>query len=80
MKVQIRKLQSNHDNLSKDVYTGYTKELPTVSHFFEMDREYLHTTKVTAVRKVSDKEYSFGTNNSLYFLTVLDESDTIPST
>lgn len=72
MKVQVRKLQSTHHNLSKDVYTGHCTELPTLGHFFEMDKEYLHTTQVTVVKRINETEYSFATRNSLYFLTVVE--------
>lgn len=79
MKVQIRKLQSSHNNLAKEVYTGITEDLPTVGQIFEMDNEFLYTTTVLAVRKINDFEYSFGTKNSLYFLTVLEyESSLYP--
>lgn len=74
MKVLVRKIVSNHDNLSKDCYTGITQELPKIGHYFEMEREMLHTTQVIAVRQHSDNEYTFGTKNSLYHLTVLEDT------
>lgn len=40
-----------------------------------MEKELLWTTKVIAVKKLNDKEYCFGTKNSLYYLTVLDDEE-----
>lgn len=73
MKVQIHKISSNHDNLSQNSYVGYCTELPRVGYHFEMNNHYLHTTKVIACREYEPGKYTFGTQNSVYSLTVLTD-------
>lgn len=79
MRVQVRKLQSVHDNLAKDTYIGTIDSIPKVGQCLSMCDEYLWTTPIIAIKRVSSTEYSFGTRNSLYYLTVLDDQSASPN-
>lgn len=69
-KVKLHKLWSSHNNLDRDLYTGYCGELPTVGDQFTMrtnEEGNLYTTVVQST-KVEPRSITFHTRNSLYRL------------
>jgi hypothetical protein len=74
VRVTLRKLKSNHNNLSRDVYTGTVSELPKVGESFLMQTNesgLLMTTHVASYEKnFENKTITFRTKNSEYELEI----------
>ena len=86
MKVILKKIKSNHNNLRTDVIEGFTRELPAVGEVFWIEGEALDSLvrdrggvrliRTSPVKTVTHEEntnlYLFTTENSEYSLEVLD--------
>lgn len=70
------KVKSVHNNVKKDVYTGWLHDKPSIGCRFEMatrEEGLLRTTEVKVIRFISENVTEFDTGNSTYRLTYVKD-------
>ena len=80
MKVQLKKLESTHENLRSDIVVGNASDLPEIDYGFVMcsrplelskDFRFVCTSPVRTIEKLGNL-IVFTTENSTYELTILE--------
>ncbi len=83
MKVQLRKIESVHNNIRLNTYTGHCSRLPEIGKYFEMQTHqegWLFTTPVLSYEiDFPDRSVTFKTKNSTYKVTLLEKKDALIS-